>query len=209
MVDGKLYFSATGNNDVDGNVGQRTLCLRSRHRHDDAGRRRQHRSRGPALQRSQSAVIGTNIYFVSPGDNATDGNIGIEPYVLDTLTGEARPLIDLVPGPGSSNPTDFTVIDGKLYFTATTTTSGADLYVHNPVDETTTLVTDPATLRSRDRYQSIHSAGGKVYFTADAHRRNRRVSAASCSSTIRRAATPRTLVADLNARRQQLQTRAT
>ena len=165
VVDGKLYFSAIGNNSVDGNVGRELYVYDPA---TDTTTLAADVNTDPVIPRFKdvtTAVIGTNIYFVSPGDNATDGNIGVEPYVLDTLTGEARPLIDLVPGPGSSNPSQFTVIDGKLYFTGTTE-SGAGLYVHNPADETTTLVTDPATLQAGTDIELITGAGGKVYFTA-------------------------------------------
>jgi len=168
VVDGKLYFSAIGNNDTDGNVGRELYVYDPA---TDTTTLAADVSTDPAVPRIkgvESAVIGTNIYFVSPGDNATDGNVGIEVYVLDTLTNETKPLIDLVPGPGNSNPTDLTVIDGKLYFSATTTSSASDLYVHDPVTLTTTLLTNPDAMPEGANPRDFIGAGGKVYFTAEA-----------------------------------------
>jgi ELWxxDGT repeat protein len=52
---------------------------------------------------------------------------GYEIYKLDPATGTTT-FIEVEPGTGSSNPTNFTNINGTLYFTATTASSGTELW---------------------------------------------------------------------------------
>ena len=123
VIDGKLYFSAEGNNQTDGGRRARTLCLRSDH-----GRRQPRRRCGtdPDLPKGGRSggpvVIDGHIYFTADVVNPTDGNLGQELYVIDTATDTGMPVTDLATGPANSAPSELTVIDGKIYFSAKAST---------------------------------------------------------------------------------------
>jgi ELWxxDGT repeat protein/VCBS repeat-containing protein len=169
VLDGKLYFVATGNNTADGDVGRELYA------HDPA-------TGETTLVADLSAgsgwsfpilltVLEGKLYFSAAGNNTTDGDVGRELYVHDPATGETTLVADLVAGSNSSAPQDLTVFEGKLYFSAVgnNTTDGdvgRELYVHDPATGETTLVADLVTGSAGSSPRFLTVLEGKLYFSA-------------------------------------------
>ena len=172
VIDGKLYFSAEGNNPTDGGVGREpyvydpttgVVSLVADVR-IDPDLPKGSRSGGPV-------VIDGHIYFTADVVNPTDGNLGQELYVIDSATDMGMPVTDLATGPANSTPSELTVIDGKLYFSAegsnpTDGNVGRELYVYDPASGASTLIADLATGEDGSDPSSITALAGKVYFVA-------------------------------------------
>ncbi len=173
VLDGKLYFRAFGNNATDGNVGEELYV------HDPvAGTTTlvadlNTSAAGAGSTPAAFTVLDGKLYFQADGNNATDGNVGSELYVHDPVTGTTTLVADLNVGPGiNSGPQDLTVLDGKLYFrafgnNATDGNVGSELYVHDPVAGTTTLVADLAdAVGASSNPFALAALDGKLYFRA-------------------------------------------
>jgi ELWxxDGT repeat protein len=74
--------------------------------------------------------------------NATDGQSGYELWAYDAGTGETALIVDIVPGPESSFPTDLEVYDGRLFFAASTEGIGRELWVYDAATNATALAAD-------------------------------------------------------------------
>lgn len=60
---------------------------------------------------------------------ADDGIFGSEPWVSGGTAQTTQRLLDINPGPGSSEPRDFVVAGPRMFFTASSPASGRELYV--------------------------------------------------------------------------------
>jgi ELWxxDGT repeat protein len=73
---------------------------------------------------------------------AADAGTGYEPYVSDGTAAGTRLLGDLFPGPGHSNPEEFTVLGGLAVFSALDPNLGRELYVTDGTPNGTSLLRD-------------------------------------------------------------------
>jgi ELWxxDGT repeat protein len=111
---------------------------------------------------------------------ADDGTTGSELWVSDGTAEGTQLLIDINPGsnpyfgfPYSSNASNFTEVDGKLFFTADDGTTGSELWVSNGTAEGTQLLKDinpganyyglPVSSGAHD----FTELDGKLFFTAN------------------------------------------
>ncbi len=113
-------------------------------------------------------VLDSKVYFSA--EQSGSGSKGRELWVSDGKQNGTKLVVDIQPGPGSSNPTDLTVAgptgQKQLYFAAYNDTNGEELWKSN--GDTTTIVTDinnPPESRSSNP-QRLTAAGSKLYFTA-------------------------------------------
>lgn len=103
------------------------------------------------------ATIGNKIYFEA------NGNFGKELYIYDGVN--APVIVDVNPS-GSSFPYGFTELNGKIYFAATTTTTGLELFCYDPITNIATVVTDISPGQSPSQISNITKFDNKLYFTA-------------------------------------------
>ena len=184
VLDGKLYFAADGNNDTDGDVG-RELYVLDPSNGEITLLPEAYTGSGSSNPRELTVLDG-KLYFAATGNNATDGNVGEELYSYDPATGKTTLIADLntliaasgggsaeaeiaAAGPSttstSSAPSDLTVVDGKLYFTAFGANDvdgivGPEVYVYDPVTGQTTLVADISTRTLGSSPSDFTPAGG-------------------------------------------------
>ncbi len=176
FLDGKLYFTASVNNAIDGNVGRELYVYDPETGTTTLVADLNTSLPGRGSFPDEITVLDGKLYFEATGNNATDGNVGDELYVHDPATGTTTLVADLdTSAPGArSGPTSLTVLDGKLYFSAdgnnaTDDNVGRELYVHDPVAGTTTLVANLADTSPGEPSSpgSLTVLGGKLYFSAD------------------------------------------
>lgn len=95
-------------------------------------------------------VVGNELFFSANGSvpGATEGTFdpaGRELHKTDGTAGNFTLVADIVPI-GSSNPSQLTEVDGKLFFAADDVTGdGLELWAHDPVADTTMLMVDSFT----------------------------------------------------------------
>jgi ELWxxDGT repeat protein len=103
----------------------------------------------------QLRVVGNRLYF-----RANTAANGTELYEYDGATVR---LIDIVPGSGSSNPSNLTAVGNTLFFTATTPNEGTELFRLNAgVPEVFDIV--PGSGSSNPA--NLANVGGVLYFSA-------------------------------------------
>ena len=85
----------------------------------------------PNTQQTPSQALNGWVYF-----NANDGTHGFELWRTDGTEANTQLFLDLTPGSGRSDPQNFIVANGKLFFTA----AGGNLYVTNGTTVGTTLL---------------------------------------------------------------------
>ncbi|MDP1835615.1 MAG: Ig-like domain-containing protein [Chlamydiales bacterium] len=83
------------------------------------------------------AVLGTDIYF--QGSTAAEG---AELWVYHTTTNIAQQAASLVGGSGSSSPLFPTIFDGKVFFYATTPSTGYEMWSYTPGAASAVLLLD-------------------------------------------------------------------
>ena len=115
-------------------------------------------------------MLDGNLYFTASGDS------GRELYVVDDTAPEGARLIADV-NMGSSNPQELTLVDGKIYFVATGNNAtdgdvGQELYVYDPVTDTTTLAADIIGGPESSSPRQLTALGAELYFVADTYDAN-------------------------------------
>jgi len=111
--------------------------------------------------------------------SGTDTQSGRELWVSDGTTAGTKVLKDIFPGkrwvydgrdremsPYDSNPAELTNLNGTLLFTATTATSGRELWRSDGTSKGTALVKDIAPGSASSSPQNLMAVGASVYFTA-------------------------------------------
>lgn len=109
-----------------------------------------------------------NIYFRASADD------GREVYVSDgTPTGTLQ-LLDVVPGPDGSQPSDFTRVgaeesaNSRVFFVAETAATGRELWVTDGIPENTLLAEDFKPGADDATPSSLTAWNGQLYLSADA-----------------------------------------
>ncbi|WP_068436986.1 ELWxxDGT repeat protein [Magnetospirillum sp. XM-1] len=118
------------------------------------------------LESDTGVITATAIDVPDYGDRlAVTTNI----WASDGTSGGTAILKEINPG-GSSNPLDFTVFNGKLYFTATNATYGRELWVTDGTEAGTQLVKDIRSGSSsafNNSYNQLVACNGWLYFAAN------------------------------------------
>lgn len=111
-------------------------------------------------------IFGNSIYFSAntPSSIVTGGGREVWRAREDVVT----PLKDIMPGSGSSNPADFTVVGNTLYFTANSPTNGRELWKTDGTPAGTTIVRN-INVRpgASSNPKDLVAFQGQLYFTAD------------------------------------------
>lgn len=128
-------------------------------------------------QHTHQYAISDNIYYFSAINNAYTDNAGnyIGGYELWRSNGTAEGTYmvkDLTPynaipyGPGSSNPANLIDLNGMLIFSATTDTSGNELFRSDGTSAGTVLLKD-INVSGSSYPSNFVKAGNQIYFLAD------------------------------------------
>lgn len=115
---------------------------------------------GDALLTVGAEVNGLYIFGV------TD-TLGRELWVTDGTANGTKLLMDIYPGASSSNPTQFTAIGNKVFFTANTADEGQELWLTDGTANGTQMVEDIRTGTSGSSPNYLASHKGKLYFSAN------------------------------------------
>ncbi len=97
--------------------------------------------------------------------SADDGTSGRELWKSKGLPGNTNRLVDLNPGPGSSNPEQLTVIGTRLFFVANDGVHGRELWVINGGGAPELLEIEPGSA-GPTQIRSIIGVGSVFYFLA-------------------------------------------
>ncbi len=115
-----------------------------------------------AVQMTRTVNVGAQATTFITGQNATSG---VELFVTDGTADGTVLLKDINPA-GNSNPDNYLMIDGVLYFTATDGTNGDELWKSDGTAGGTLMVKDiNLTYGSNPRY--LTDINGTLYFSAD------------------------------------------
>jgi|CXWL01.1.fsa_nt_gi ELWxxDGT repeat protein len=115
----------------------------------------------PSLSASAFTAVGRLVFFA-----LEDSASGKEPWRTDgTVAGTYR-LLDIVPGSGSSSPSNLTPSSGFLYFSATDPMLGNELWRSDGSTAGTSRITDIEPGSGSSYPGEITVAGGTVYFSA-------------------------------------------
>ncbi|MBS1771365.1 MAG: T9SS type A sorting domain-containing protein [Bacteroidetes bacterium] len=111
-------------------------------------------------------VVGTKFYF--------SGNNGISGDELFMYNGATSPTLaaDIESGTGSSFPDNYTVLSNVLYFRASTTGYGYELWQYNPTSTLAARITDINPGQDSSLNGDVLAFNGKIYFTADSGQNN-------------------------------------
>ena len=112
--------------------------------------------------------------FITAG-NHTNSNpaVGDEPTFIDLTTNTRTLLRDIAPNSASSNASGFTPHNGKVYFVASNTTSGTELYSTDGTPAGTLMMKDIITGAIGSEPSDMRSVAGRLYFSALAAAGNR------------------------------------
>jgi ELWxxDGT repeat protein len=113
-------------------------------------------SAGPAATRSTQTVLSWGT-----------ADSGREPWFVPSADGGPPALADLEPGPGSSDPLNFTNLGEQTLFTATTLARGREVWVTDGTVEHTRLVRDLHPGPRSSSPTSLVRLGHQVLFLAD------------------------------------------
>ncbi len=105
-----------------------------------------------------STLFNGKLFF--EGDNGTNGD---ELWISDGTEAGTKMLLDINPGPGNSDPKNFTELDGKLYFVVDDG-NGDQLYVTDGTTEGTKLVI--SFIGYDAKVDNLFAYKGKLYFSA-------------------------------------------
>ena len=98
--------------------------------------------------------------------SADDGYHGFEPWLSDGTPAGTVMLADLEPGPGSSNPRQFTSLGVFSYFQARTTSAGTELFRTDGTPGGTGLFADIEPTPGGSAAQPLTVLGGRLLFAA-------------------------------------------
>ncbi len=114
---------------------------------------------------TELVAIGRKVFFAY--NDITNGK---ELWSYNEITKSIQRVSNIAPGANSSNPRHLTTFQGRVYFVASNPTAvtgtGAELYMHNPSTNSTTLVADinPGTADADPA--SLKIINNKLYFSA-------------------------------------------
>ena len=114
---------------------------------------------GCGSDQSSSSSSSSPSFAILPMNN---GTTGLEPAIL--IDGVAKIIKDINPGAGSSNPSGFTTLNGKIYFQADDGTHGPELWVTDGTTAGTTMVKDIIPGVGGSYPQNLIALNGKLYF---------------------------------------------
>ncbi len=97
---------------------------------------------------------------------ATDPRNGTELWTTDSTGANTKLVVDLFPGPTSSNPTLITAATGTTYFVATTPEYGTELWKTDGTTAGTALVADLVPGPGSSTISAAVSIGSRLYFVA-------------------------------------------
>ena len=109
----------------------------------------------------QPTPVGGAVFF-----RASDADHGTELWRTDG-TPEGTRVLDLVPGPGSSDPQGLMAAGGRLYFSAWDGLHGRELWTSDGTAAGTRLADDIAPGAFSSAPSLLTPAGSRLYFTAD------------------------------------------
>ena len=111
----------------------------------------------------------TQIAFLEGRTIITGSNsaLGNELYVLNAGATQATLLLDIAPGPFSSNPGQFIELDGRLYFTASTDLAGRELWRTDGTSAGTERLSDINPGPADANPLGLFDWNGVLYFCAD------------------------------------------
>lgn len=101
---------------------------------------------------------------------ADDGIFGNEPWVTGGTAQTTQRLLDINPGPGTSEPREFVAAGPRMFFTAFSPTSGRELYVTDGTPAGTRQVIDlfagtGSGLAAQQQQRPYLFANGRLYFS--------------------------------------------
>lgn len=106
------------------------------------------------VSRSEIVVIGSLMYFA-----ARDRLHGDELWVSDGTESGTRLVADMFPGPGGSNPSGMTVVNGKLFFTGGSI-NGSGLWTSDGTEQGTVFVKEITP-------SNMTAVGDTLFFSAE------------------------------------------
>lgn len=115
-------------------------------------------------------VYNNKLYFAgSNGNDTTAGNTGIELYAYDPVLNTTNLVSDIYPGFIGSNPTALMVANNKLYFVASDSLYGKELYEYDGINVSRLTDINPGPAQgvytSDQSYPTFFN--GKIYFAAN------------------------------------------
>lgn len=110
---------------------------------------------------TEITVVGGRIFF----RGSTEAT-GRELWSSRGMTGDARPVRDIVPGEGSSFPSELTAAGSRLYFVAHQDPTGLEVWTSDGTPGGTVLLRDvePPT---GEGVRDLRAVGSRLYFAAD------------------------------------------
>jgi ELWxxDGT repeat protein len=123
--------------------------------------RRARSSPGTTSSGSRNSVVsGSRMYFPAASAN------GVELWFSDGVAYATQLVEDINPGPGSSNPQNFLLVNGVVYFTADDGTSGVELWRTLPGGADVARVKDlnPGAASGLSPSSELVAMNGMLYF---------------------------------------------
>ena len=116
-----------------------------------------------ASRNSGSSTGGSNL---TPTEEGNTISLGRELWISNGKNDGNKLLLDINPGPASSNPTSFSTVGTKTYFSADDGISGEELWVSDGTEDGTYRLTDINEGSKDSSPRSITESGGAIYFSA-------------------------------------------
>ncbi|HEX7185435.1 MAG TPA: ELWxxDGT repeat protein [Thermoanaerobaculia bacterium] len=114
------------------------------------------------------AGVGDRLYFA-----ADDGEHGIELWSTDGTAAGTVMVKDIMPGRGSSSPSQLTAAGGRLFFNANDGEHGFELWESDGTEAGTRMVQDIAPGALSSQPQDLTATGSHLFFSADDGERGR------------------------------------
>ena len=100
------------------------------------------------------------------GSNEESETLGRELWISNGEVGGSSLLMDINPGSASSDPSSFSTIGGRTYFSANDGVHGSELWVSDGTTTGTSMVVDIAPGPKGSSPQWITESNGEIYFSA-------------------------------------------
>jgi ELWxxDGT repeat protein len=97
---------------------------------------------------------------------ASDSVTGSELWASDATSAGTGLILDVYPGPESSNPSELTALGGKVFFSASGPSGVRELWVTDGTAEGTTQVSQIGLVDRSAYVRGLHALDGAVYFLA-------------------------------------------